>query len=151
MDEQQSSSNRTWLIAGGVAILLLIGIGVFLFLPRGNGNTGLKSITSLFGNLGTEIPRPTSSDIQSGTGLPDGTASGDTQTEEPLFRQLANIPVAGATSLTHNGQVVVRYVEKAKGYTYEVDPVTGKTTQLTNRTIPQIYEAYWGNSVSSVV
>lgn len=150
MDEQQQSSSKKWMIIGATALILIIAIGAFLFLNRNSTSSPVQSITSLFGKLGQEISRPLGDIIQPGQGQNDGVSPDDLNAEEPLFRQLSTIPIAGATTITRDGKSYVRYIAKENGYTYEVDPRTGKTVQLTNTTIPRIYEAYWGNNGESV-
>lgn len=152
MDEEQTSSKKIWIILGGIILLLLIGVIVFLLIhKKGTDASGDKSIGSLFGSSGADTGRPSPTGINPGTQVGDGTAGQNNDQGEPLFRQLANIPVAGATAVMHDGKTYVRYVSRENGNIFEVDPLSGVTTQLTNTTIPRIYEAEWGNSGNSVV
>ncbi len=152
MDEELTSSKKPWIIIG-VVLVLLLGIGLYFFFSRAKGgtDTGTSSSSSLFGFLGTDTPRPTGTEITPGNSDTQNNTQNTTPGEEPLFRHLANIPVAGATAVVHDGKTYVRYIARENGYVYEVDPQTGASTQLTNTTIPRIYEAFWGNSGNSVV
>ena len=152
MDEEQTSSKKIWIIIGGIILLLLIGLTVFLFVHKKATDTSdNKSIGSLFGSSSGDTGRPKPTDITSGTDVAGGTAGQNNNEGEPLFRQIANIPVAGATAVIHDGKTYVRYVSRENGNIFEVDPLSGVTTQLTNTTIPRIYEALWANSGNSVL
>lgn len=148
MEEQ--STNRKKIIIGVSVVVVLLLAGLYLYLNRNSTSSPIRAVTSLFGQLGQEVARPLGADILPGSSDAGGTNTENGQTEEPLFRQLSTIPTAGATAITRDGKTYVRYIAKENGYTYEVDPVTGKTVQLTNTTIPRIYEAYWGNNGESV-
>ncbi len=66
-----------------------------------------------------------------------------------LFR-VSDTPVAGAVVLTRDKQTIVRYVDRATGHIYDVNPLTMEKTKVTNQTLPKIYEAYFrpdGNAV----
>ena len=152
MDEEQTPSKKIWIIIGGIILLLVIGVTVFLFVhKKATDTSGNKSIGSLFGSSSGGTGRPTPTDINSGTQITGGTAGQNNDQGEPLFRQLANIPVAGATAVMRDGKTYVRYVSRENGNIFEVDPLSGVTTQLTNTTIPRIYEALWANSGNSVI
>ena len=152
MDEEQTSPKKIWIILGGIILLLLIGVTVYFFVHKKNtDSSGIKSIGSLFGSGNGNTGRPTPTDINSGTQVNGGTGGQNNDQGEPLFRQLANIPVAGATAVVHDNKTYVRYVSRENGNIFEVDPLSGVTTQLTNTTIPRIYEAVWGNGGNSVV
>ena len=150
--EEQSSSKKIIIIVGGVVLLLII-IGVVFFMMRSKSpGTGTTSFGALFGSSGTDVARPTSTkinDVGGSSASGDVTTSGDTS--EPLFRQLTTTQVAGGVAVVRGGVPLVRYVARENGYVYDVDPKTGKTTQLTNTTIPRIYEAYFANTGNTVI
>lgn len=151
MDEQQQNNKNKFLIIGGVIIaLLLVLVGAFFFLRgREGGEEGI--ITSLFGNLGVEVPREGNTPIAPGESSSGGENNGQTKEEEPLFRQLSTFPVAGATSLERGGKTVVRFIARENGFVYETDPRTGVVTQLTNTTVPRIHEAQFALDGGAVI
>lgn len=151
MDEQQQNNKKKFLIIGGVIIaLLLVLVGAFFFLRgREGGEEGI--ITSLFGNLGVEVPREGNTPIAPGESSSGGENNGQTKEEEPLFRQLSTFPVAGATSLERGGKTVVRFIARENGFVYETDPRTGVVTQLTNTTVPRIHEAHFALDGGAVI
>jgi hypothetical protein len=150
MDEQNNSSQKTKIIIGvAIIILVLIGIIGFLFFRKG-GEGGTNIMTSLFGELGVEVPRPEGTGIEAGEGIE---SSGDSPTNEnePLFRQLSKEPVAAATTIARNGETIVRYIRRENGHVYEIDPKTGNTVNLTNTMFPRIQEAYWASNGDAVI
>jgi hypothetical protein len=151
MNEENSSKKIIWIILG-IIVFLLIAFGVYYFIFRKSADTGTGP-QSLFGGLvtsGIETSGSTGGDVEK-TPVPGSNLSGGSGTEEePLFRQLSTIPIAGAIAIERGGKSYVRYVARENGHVFEVDPKTGSSIELTNTLIPRIYEAYWvkgGNSV----
>jgi len=152
MDEQPTSSKKIIWIAAAVIFLLLI-IGVFYFMTRGAKNSTTATSTSLFGSLLGGENRPVTGGNTDTTVTPTPTVNTSDQNpgEDPLFKQLSIGPIAGATQVMHDGKVFVRYILRENAHVYEVDPRTGVSTQLTNTTIPRIYEASWGSDGNAVL
>lgn len=73
--------------------------------------------------------------------------------ERLTFWQISDVPVAGATALaTPSGAVpIVRYMERATGHIYDVNPETVKRERVTNTTIPRIHEALFSRNGDFVV
>ncbi len=148
---EEGSSKKIWIILGVVILLIAIAAGVYFTMSKHSASSGgIKGVGSLFGFTGTDVQRPPT-DIRTGSSTQNGTVVGNDTTDEPLFRQLSTIQAAGATSVTHDGGTFVRYIARENGFIYEVDPVTGTSRQLTNTTVPRIYEAYFGNNGNTVV
>lgn len=147
-NEQNDGKKKWMLIIGGVVILLIIIIFAILYFGK-NGSVG-KQIGKIlpFGQVSDNVVNGNISATNNDTGANGNT--GGTQ-ERPLFLQLAKGPIAGATTVTHDGKTYVRYVLRENGFIYDVDPETGTSKQLTNTTIPKIYEASFGNSGNTVV
>jgi hypothetical protein len=74
-------------------------------------------------------------------------------TDAPLPRliKLSTEPVAGAVLGVESGDASVRYVERALGRVYKVNPALPTPVRLTITTIPKIYEALWQKNGSGVV
>jgi hypothetical protein len=134
-----------------IVVVVIIAIA-YLFLNRKGGQAGIvTSIGSLFGVANNVIGGQNPTPIHAGSSSPTTNTTDGGGVNEPLFRQLANVQVAGATTAQHDGKIFVRYIARETGNVFEVDPQTGQVTQLTNTTIPRIYEAYWGNNGNTVV
>ncbi len=146
---QEEQNKRKKIIIAVVVVLVLILAGfVFFFSAKNDGGGPITSIGGLFGSIGIDTPRP-STTINPENGQLGGTPSVDTP--EPLFRQLSFIPTAGATTLVRNEKTIVRYLARENGFIYEVDPKTGASFLLVNTTIPRVYEAYWANKGNTVL
>ena len=135
-----------------MGILILIAFIIFSILHFGKNSTVAKQIGNVlpFGQLGTETPRGSLTGGNNGEGNnPDGTVP--IGGEKPMFLQLAKGPIAGATNITRDGKSYVRYMLRENGFVYEVDPETAISRQLTNTTIPRVYEASFGSEGNAVV
>jgi hypothetical protein len=150
MNEEQPQSKKIIWIAILVIVLLLLGALYFFMTSQSGGGGGSRTF---FGNLfgfgqqDADTPRQglEGTDTVSGGEESDGVGQ-----LSPLFRQLANIQVAGGVALVREGKPWVRYVARETGHVFDVDPSDGTTIELTNTTIPRVYEAVWvagGNSV----
>lgn len=151
MEPEQNEGGKLKKILVGVALLLVmfaLGVGIYFFFFRTQADGTNTSGGSFFGLLGSDAPRDQGSTVLPVNGISGG--GGNTGTI-PMFMQLADFPVAGATSVFHDGKTYVRFVARENAHVYEVDPSTGNRVQLTNTTIPRIQEAYWGNGGSTVI
>lgn len=81
-----------------------------------------------------------SSDGSINTGSNSG--GGNSATFAKLFK-LSDVPVAGATSFISNGSLDVRYVSRADGHVFDVNPSTLAKVEVLNITSPKIYVAEW--------
>jgi hypothetical protein len=151
MYEENSSKKIIWIIVA-IIVFLLIAFGVYYFVIRKNTG-GEDGSRSLFGGLvssGIENTGNTGEDVEK-TPIPGSDLSGTGVEEELLFRQLSKIPIAGAIAIERGGKPYVRYVARENGHVFEVDPKNGTSIELTNTTIPRIYEAYFTKGGNSVV
>lgn len=153
MNEENSSKKIVWIILA-IIILLLIAFGVYYFMFRKN-TTGTGGLGAFFGGLvpsGAQTGSSTIDDV-SKTPIPgsDLAGNGSGGEEDPLFRQLSMIPIAGAVAVERDGNAYVRYVARENGHIFEVNAKTGESVEITNTTIPRIYEAVWANGGNSVV
>jgi hypothetical protein len=151
MEEQQPSKKP--IIIGAITLLLVIALALGFFLLKGSkgSGTGTTSFGAMFGSSGADTPRPTSPRVTGADSTGGSDTTNTTGATEPLFRQLSTIEVAGATVIEKDRKPLVRYIARENGFVYDVDPKTGASTQLTNTTIPRIYEAFWAKNGSVVV
>jgi hypothetical protein len=137
-------------IIGIVLVVLLIAGAVWFIFVRKTASTPAVS-TSSGSPFGV-----TPSDI-----TPSG-GSGNTQTQAPVVGsgqgtptaslfQIATDPVAGAGSFLRNKAEFIRYVDRATGHIFEVDPVAFTKTEIANNTSPKIYQAFWKPDGSTVI
>ncbi|MDB5194235.1 MAG: hypothetical protein JWN50_249 [Parcubacteria group bacterium] len=127
-------------------ILILLGLGVWYFFRGSSSPSVSQTLSNIlpFGSGGNST--------SPGTNAQNGSTSGVGSNGTPVAHlfKISDIPVAGATALIKNGSLVVRYVERATGHIYDVDPVSLAKTEIVNTTIPKVYEAVFkpgGNMV----
>ncbi|MDE1874891.1 MAG: hypothetical protein KGH68_02400, partial [Patescibacteria group bacterium] len=65
----------------------------------------------------------------------------------PRLRQISSVPAAGAVAFDAKSgtstQVIIRYMERATGHIYDTPTDDPTVTQISNITIPKIYQALW--------
>lgn len=146
-------------IVSTITLIILATLSWYFFFrniaptPTTNPTTGLP-----FGEgVGNVVPNEQNSNI---TGVVSD--SGNKPTNK-LF-QISNAPVAGFVAFSSKkdlpassaeGQAgaptVIRYVDRATGHIYDVNPFTLEKTKITNNTLPKIIEAYFKNDGSAVL
>lgn len=151
MNEDQPQSKKILWIIIAIFVAILLAALYFFMVIRTDTEGGSRTF---FGNLfgsGQEEDTLRTGIVGTGSDGSEGDGSGGAVTRTPLFRQLANIPVAGGVAIIKDGRPSVRYVARETGHVFEVNPADGATTELTNTTIPRVYEALWVNGGNSVV
>lgn len=100
------------------------------------------------GLLGNLFPFGRGDDVPGGTSptpITNGEAGGNV-TGSPIvnLQKIGAEPVSGATFVVSSSTNFVRFVEKATGHIYEVNPESPVPQRISNTTIPKIEEIYWG-------
>lgn len=121
-----------------IIAVLLVGTALLYFLLGGKAPSGLPIFDgSPFGtppdDTGTVPPggEPTIPGVDS-----DGRPL-------PRFIRLSDAPIAGAMSLIKNGSTYIRYVDRATGHIYDINPTTLERGKVYNTTTPRVYAALW--------
>ena len=70
---------------------------------------------------------------------------------EAKLRLISNEAVAGAGLIDSKAGTVVRHIEKATGHIYETELFSPVQNRISNTTLPQVYDAIWGNKNISLV
>lgn len=142
-------NRKPLIITISIALTIIIGaVLVWFFLFRTPTNPTLSPVPGglPFGQGGGgDVSFGLQGTAPAGTGLDE-----NGRPKEKLFR-LVDTPVAGAVAFLKNGSTMVRYVDRATGHIYDINPITLEKTKITNNTLPKIYEAYFKNDASSVV
>lgn len=85
----------------------------------------------------------------------EATAVGDNGTASiPKLRHISMVPTAGVVAFNHGSTTVIRYVERATGHTYETISDSSEISgpkEISNTTIPKIYEAFWSKDGNSLL
>jgi len=144
-----------------LSLVLVAAIGFFLLFNNDAGGEGGPREGNFFGlfsggNRGSNSGGGSSQgegggENVEGNNLTQGTSSG------VLLQQLTNTSIAGAmatsTTLPNTTvkNVVVRYVDRATGNIFEIDPTSLSQKRLTNTTIPGIREVLWHESGEQLI
>lgn len=72
-------------------------------------------------------------------------------TKKPIVRQLVADPVTSAISTSTPRGVVVRYIDRASGHIFEINPDTSNSVRITNTTIPKVLSAKWSTGASDIL
>lgn len=62
---------------------------------------------------------------------------------KPILRQVSTEPIAGSTIFNKGGRQFIRFTDRATGHIFETDAEIIKLSQITNTTVPKVYEAIW--------
>ncbi len=156
---------KTKHVITAIALFVILIFGLFL----------------LFGNKGASQPTPTDTEgvlpfgsgddtedspnqsVSEGRLSPIDSATGEENAQISAFFKISSTPVAGFVILTRASSAstsspqatVIRYVDRATGNIYEAILPQGSSSmsknRITNKILPQIYEAYFRDDGNAVV
>src|SRR3989338_4054699 len=145
------SSNKKNLIIIFIAVLLVaIALGVayyFFFMKDGEGEPVPPTLP--LGPGGVLPPMPLVSTCTSTSGT-------EARVVIPRLRQITSEPVGGAgifdiVNTDKTKSTLIRYIQRADGNIFETKTDTLAVNRISNKTIPKIYEAIWGNAGDAVI
>src|SRR3989344_4503161 len=145
------SSNKKNLIIIFIAVLLVaIALGVayyFFFMKDGEGEPVPPTLP--LGPGGVLPPMPL---VSTGT----STSGTEARVVIPRLRQITSEPVGGAgifdiVNTDKTKSTLIRYIQRADGNIFETKTDTLAVNRISNKTIPKIYEAIWGNAGDAVI
>lgn len=130
-----------------VAIVVILGLLGWFWLFPGSSEPVADKVRDFlpFGTgEGVNIPPgDEQSTIDNGQG-------GQSEPEVKLF-QVSKEPVAGFIAFSKGATTTIRFVDRATGHIYDMNPLTQEKTKVTNKTLPKIYEAYFRDNGNSVL
>lgn len=142
-----------------VLLIFALGFSFWYFRPTpsatneesnsiiGNFFGGLFPDAGLLGNDDSEIETP------GGEGLGEVSTSTPSDAERAKLYQLVTERVSGAvflkTTATTTGKI--RYVERATGHVYDINPTGKNKTRISNTTMPGVFEVAWAPDGSRAV
>ncbi|MDB5266773.1 MAG: hypothetical protein JWN89_588 [Parcubacteria group bacterium] len=141
-------TRKPLIITISVAILIILGAVGWYFYSRNAVPAGITSVTGglPFGaGTGNVSPGTPGGETASNPGV-----SVNGKPSAKLFR-ISDTPAAGFVSFLKGGFTYVRYLDRATGHIYDVNPATLEKIQITNNTLPKIYEAYFKSDASGAV
>lgn len=143
-------NRKTLIISLSIGLtIIVVALGAYFYFRTAPDPTlTLTNSAGLpFGQGGENIA------INTPTGLSSTSPTGLDSEGRPLSKlfRITDQPVAGEIAFIKNGFVVIRYVDRATGHIYDINPVTLEKTQITNNTYPKIYEAYFKKGADGVI
>ncbi|MCX6716353.1 MAG: hypothetical protein NTV72_00270 [Candidatus Taylorbacteria bacterium] len=147
--------NKTLIIIS-VIIILLIGVGTYYYLfmykpgdttPGTGTGTGTNPTFNPFGGdsgggNSTSTPRATSTPF---------VFASTTNPNIPKLRLISADPVAGAVASTTGSSTIIRYIDRGLGNIMETKVTGTDVTRISDKTLSQIYEAFWSKKAQSLV
>ncbi len=127
-------------LLAAIIVLILGGLAGWYFFLRTQTETTIAQ--NIARGFGLAIPEGTGKGNVSSASPEAGTNAPSAQQERPaqLWRVEAK-PTAGQLFVGEGNNLRLRYVERASGYVFEANPLTGQVMRLTNTLIPKVYEA----------
>ena len=137
-------NRKTLLILIPTILVMVLGIWFFFF------NSSSPTVPS---NTSTSSPFGSGQNATPTTNQNKTTITGLDSSGKPVAKlfQISSTPVAGAVAIIKNGSTVIRYIDRATGHIVDVNPQTMEKVQVSNNTLPKIYEAYFNKDGSGVV
>lgn len=140
-----------------VFALIIVGILSFYFYTikknqqiSGDGSSGEK--VSIFDSLfGGGLVRDNNNNTSTTTSSQEGVLDEIGKQEILKLRKITPEPISGFTSFDKDGDVIVRYIEKATGHVYETKANSTTLERISNTTIPKVYESIWVSSDSAII
>lgn len=152
-EEEKKSGIIKWVVAITIFVLIIVfGVLGIMFFAKDSSVAKRIGGALPFGELSPETPRAGfGGEGSGGENTGGGIFTGAVGQPEPLFRQLTTEQIAGATAIIRGEKTYVRYMLRENGHIHEIDTTTWADTELTNTSIPRVYEAYFGNNGNTVV
>lgn len=69
----------------------------------------------------------------------------------PILRKLSDTPVGGMAASTTASTTIVRFIDRGAGYVYEASNKNNNIDNISNTTLPRIYESYWNKNLNILI
>jgi len=129
--------------------VIVVGVAVWFFFFFKISPSQKISTNSNGSPFGTAPGDNSSSGNTAGTGT--NTSGTPANGQAPTLFKVSGDPVAGAVVFLKNKVETIRYVDRATGHIYDVDPLTLTKIEITNNTLPKIYQAFFKPDGSQVI
>lgn len=139
---------RRTLILSGIAVLIVLLVGAYVFFFTGFGGRETAGNTNEPGFFGSLFPFNFGNAPETPP-LIDGNTETPVDTRPvPRLRKISETPVGGGFFFVDKeGQasttVGIRYIERTSGHVYETSATSFTTRRISNTTIPGIQEVLW--------
>jgi hypothetical protein len=141
-----------------IIILILAILGGFAYFffyankPAPQGNTGGSNVNvqnpfSPFSSSGTTNNQGSSDN--SGTNSTSTVVNGGQIYQYPKVREIWPTPIGGFVASTTASSTFVRFVDRGTGYIYDMNTASATPANISNTTVPLVYESYWNKNAMS--
>ena len=133
-------------------LVFLLALSVWYFFVRGNNTITLPGVLGglPFGTAPGSTDSGATPGGENSTTTPTNTLDSNGHPISHFFK-LSDAAVAGAISYKNKNGTFVRYVDRATGHIYDINPATLEKIQIVNTTETKIYAAVFKNDASSVL
>src|ERR1035437_4467512 len=137
-----------------IIILILAILGGFAYFffyankpaPKGNTNGRTVSVQNPFVPFsGSEVNNNQGSNSSEVNGTSTITNNGQIY-QYPKVREIWPTPVGGFMASTTASSTFVRFVERGTGYIYDMNMASATPANISNTTVPLVYESYWNSN-----
>lgn len=157
---QMSKTTFTLIII--IVIAALVGGGYWFYIENtGNVNPGSNPVTNNnstgTGNIFSPLAGNNISKVTTTGSNPSnttGTTSLQNQTNSspvPSLRELSSTPVGGMSASTTGTTTDVRWIDRGTGYVYQASSNSLAITELSNTTVPMIYQSFWNRNLNAFI
>ena len=148
MNPNSNKKNLMIIFIAVLVVAIALGIAYYFFFMKGGEGELVTPPTLPVGPSG-ELPIIPPG--QDGTPIPGGVNA-----PIPHLRQITSEPVGGVgifdiTNTDKTKSTLIRYIQRADGNIFETKTDTLAVNRISNKTIPKIYEAIWGNAGDAVI
>jgi hypothetical protein len=140
-----------------IVILILAILGGFAYFffyankpaPKGNTNESTVSVQNPFVPFGGNGVNNNQGSNGSGVNSTSTIANNGQVYQYPKVREIWPTPVGGFVASTTASSTFVRFVDRGTGYIYDMNVASATPANISNTTVPLVYESYWNKNAMS--
>jgi len=148
--KNMSRKTITWT---AIIILIILGLLAWWFFSRESSAVPASQPTQSTQNLFPYGANGTSTPAATNTGGQGTVVLGGSAAPLPALVQITTTPVSGMTFLPEaasSSSATLRYIDRATGHIYDYSFDTGTSTEVTNTTVPKVYEGLFSSNGTRV-
>ena len=134
-----------------IIILILAILGGFAYFffylnkpaPAGNNSISTQNPFTPFGGGGVNSNQGSNTNGVNGTST---VANNGQIYQYPKVREIWPTPIGGFVASTTASSTFVRFVDRGTGYIYDMNMASATPANISNTTVPLVYESYWNSN-----
>ena len=140
-----------------IIILILAILGGFAYFffyankpaPKGNTNGSTVSVQNPFVPFSGSGANNNQGSNRSGVNSTSTIANNGQVYQYPKVREIWPTPIGGFIASTTTSGTFVRFVDRGTGYIYDMNTASATPANISNTTVPFVYESYWNSNAMS--